>query len=112
MPTNSLNPKCVSGLRIPKMAGVNGRGADQYVPWWQRPVLQVKTGAEVLGCSPTQIYKLAGEGRLVMKRLAGRVVVETQGIVLLLEAAEAWTPSTRGEAGRRKRAELAAQRWR
>ena len=81
-------------------------------PWWQKPFHRVKSTADLLGCSSTQVYRLAGEGHLVMKRLAGRVVIETSSIVNLAQVAEDWTPSTRGEAGRRKRSELAAERWR
>ncbi|WP_238272145.1 hypothetical protein [Methylobacterium cerastii] len=62
---------------------------------------------DVTGLSPTTIYRLAAEGRLTLKRIAGRVVVETPGVIDLVRNAEPWKPGTRGAAARAKRAEVA-----
>ncbi|KOX59955.1 hypothetical protein ADL19_03670 [Streptomyces purpurogeneiscleroticus] len=63
--------------------------------------------AEVTGLSRSTIYRLASDGRLTLRRLAGRVVVETAGVLTLVENAEPWRPGTRGAAARAKRSEAA-----
>ena len=61
--------------------------------------------AEVTGLSRSTLYRLASAGRLTLRRLAGRVVVETAGVRALLDDAEPWQPGTRGAAARAKRSE-------
>lgn len=82
------------------------------VPWQERPLVTIQLASEVSGVSPTSIYRLAGEGRLTLRRLAGRVLVETPGLVKLIESAEPWTPSDQGKAARERRSELARAAWR
>lgn len=74
------------------------------VPWQSRPYLRMDVTAEVTGLSRSTIYRLASAGRLTLRRLAGRVVVETGGVLTLVETAEPWRPGTRGAAARAKRA--------
>ena len=87
-----------------------GNGAT--IPWRSRPLITVNLASEVAGISSTSIYRLAGQGRLTLKRLAGRVLVETAGLIALIESADPWTPSDRGKAARARRSELSRARWR
>lgn len=77
------------------------------IPWQKRPHLRMDVAADVTGLSRTTIYRLASEGRLKLRRLAGRVVVETPGVLTLVANAESWTPGNRGAAARAKRSEAA-----
>lgn len=79
----------------------------ETIPWDQRPHLRMRVTSEVTGLSPTTIYRLASEGKLTLRRIAGRVVVETPGVIALIKNAEPWKPGTRGGAARAKRAEVA-----
>jgi hypothetical protein len=81
------------------------------LPWRERPLVQIQLASQVSGLSPTSIYRMASQGRLVLKRLAGRVLVETSGLVKFIESAEPWTPSDRGTAARAKRSEIARANW-
>lgn len=80
---------------------------SETIPWDQRPHLRMTVTTDVTGLSPTTIYRLAAEGKLTLKRIAGRVVVETPGVVALVQNAEPWRPGKRGGAARSKRAEVA-----
>ncbi|WP_342110517.1 hypothetical protein [Methylobacterium sp. SI9] len=73
------------------------------IPWQKRPHLRMDVAGDVTGLSRTTIYRLASEGRLKLKRIAGRVVVDTAGILILVENAEPWRPGKRGAAARAKR---------
>jgi hypothetical protein len=77
------------------------------IPWQKRPHLRMDVAGDVTGLSRTTIYRLASEGRLKLKRLAGRVVVETAGVLSLVENAEPWRPGNRGAAARAKRSNAA-----
>lgn len=77
------------------------------IPWDKRPHLRMTVAADVTGLSRTTIYRLASEGKLTLKTLAGRVVVETQGVVALVKDAQPWRPGNRGAAARAKRSEAA-----
>jgi hypothetical protein len=68
----------------------------------------VQAASQLLGLSTASIYRLAGDGQLKLKRLGGRTLVETDGIVRTLESAEDWTPSAR--ARKAKQAQLDAHR--
>lgn len=80
---------------------------SETIPWDQRPHLRMTIATDVTGLSPTTIYRLAAEGKLTLKRIAGRVVVETPGVVALVEGAEPWKPGKRGGAARARRVEVA-----
>ena len=77
------------------------------IPWDRRPHLRMTVTSDVTGLSRTTIYRLAAEGKLTLKRIAGRVVVETPGVLALVKAAQPWAPSARGAAARAKRSEAA-----
>lgn len=65
------------------------------VPWRERPFQRIKVAAELLGVSPTKIYDLEKQGKLTLRKIDGRTVVETAGIIALVEFAEPWTPRRR-----------------
>jgi hypothetical protein len=62
---------------------------------------------EIAGISPASIYRLADEGQLSLRRLAGRTLVQTKSLVALLDKAETWTANDRGKEARAKRKEIA-----
>lgn len=61
--------------------------------WRERPLLPMRTAAELAGVSRCSLYKLSAQGRLKLKRLAGRVLVETESFARLVESAEEWVPA-------------------
>lgn len=73
------------------------------VDWRDRPLQPLPVAADIAGLSPTTIRRLAAEGKLTLKRLAGRTMVETVGLVALINNAERWTPSHRADAARHAR---------
>lgn len=81
------------------------------LPWRERAFNNINVASEALGVSRTSIYRLASQGKLTLRRVAGRVVVETAGLLAIVQTAEPWTPSDHGAGGRAKRAELARARW-
>lgn len=77
------------------------------LPWRDREFLQLKMAAEVAGVSITGIYRLHDAGKLKLRDLGGRTLVETQSLIALLNAAPEWTPRNRGAEAREKRKEIA-----
>jgi hypothetical protein len=86
--------------------------SDTGIPWQQCPHQQMNTAARISGLSPASLYRAAGDGRLRLVRLGGRTLVDTASLIAMQATAEPWKPSKVGEAGRKKRAETAAQNWR
>jgi hypothetical protein len=86
--------------------------APTRIPWRERPLQTLKTASEIAGVSVSSLYRLAAEGKLRFRKLAGRTVVETPSLVALVDSAEAWTPSDRGKAARARRSEIARAAWR
>ena len=68
--------------------------------WRKMPVQTVARAAELLCCSSAQVYALSHRNELELKRVAGRTVVATKGLVRLIDGAQPWTPSARGAAAR------------
>jgi hypothetical protein len=83
------------------------RERQDTIPWQKRPHLRIDVTADITGLSRSTIYRLASIGRLTLRRLAGRVVVETAGVLRLVEDAEPWKPGNRGAAARAKRSAAA-----
>jgi hypothetical protein len=84
---------------VPSAPPASKSDADGALPPWpDRPVLNVPTAAALLACSPAQVYALAGAGKLVLVKLAGRTGVRTDGVAKLIREAEPWTPSDRNRA--------------
>ena len=80
-------------------------------PWRDRPFQRTQNAAEIIGLSVPSIYKLAREGRLVLKRLGGRTLVETGSLIALMDAAEDWVPSDRTGKAVAKRIEQSRAGW-
>ncbi|WP_156752770.1 hypothetical protein [Mesorhizobium sp. WSM3873] len=81
------------------------------IPWRQRPFLPLITAAELLGLSPSSLYRLESERRLTFNRLGGRTLVTVGSLITLIDSADDWTPSDRGSAARAKRQERARAGW-
>lgn len=76
-------------------------------PWRDRPLHTMKTAAELCGVSIASLYRFSDEGRLTLRRLGGRTLVDTKSLIALIESAENWTPYDRGKEARAKRKEIA-----
>lgn len=72
-------------------------------PWRDRPFLQLKVAAEIIGLSPASLYRFSDEGKLTLKELGGRTLVETKSFIDLIDSAEDWTAKTRGKEARAAR---------
>lgn len=64
--------------------------------WRERPLLQLKIAAELAGVSPASLYRFSDEGKLKLKELGGRTLVDTKSLIALIESARDWTPKQRG----------------
>lgn len=76
-------------------------------PWRDRPLHPMKTAAEIVGVSIASLYRFSDEGRLVLRRLGGRTLVDTKSLIELADSAEPWTANDRGKEARAKRKEIA-----
>lgn len=79
--------------------------------WRDTAFLSLQRAAHVLGISVASLYRLEQSGKVKFRRLAGRTLVKTDGVIALESADEPWTASQAGSAARVKRAELAANGW-
>jgi hypothetical protein len=96
-------PKQAEDPAVPKLS------AD--TPWRDTAYLPLKRAAHVLGISVASLYRLEREGSLRFRRIAGRTLVRTPGVVVLADTDEPWTASKAGAAARERRAELAKTNW-
>jgi hypothetical protein len=71
----------------------------------------MKTASEILGLSPASLYRLAHDGRLKLKKLEGRTLVETKSLIAVVESASDWTPATRTAKANEARKAQAAASW-
>jgi hypothetical protein len=78
-----------------------------YTPWRDRPFLQMKAASEIVGVSVASLYKFSDIGRLKLRDLGGRTLVDTKSLIARIETASDWTPKNRGVAARAKRKEIA-----
>jgi len=81
--------------------------AIAYTPWRERPLLPLKIASEVAGVSPASLYRFSDEGRLKLRELGGRTLVDTPSLIALIGTAKDWTPRPRGQEARDKRKEIA-----
>ncbi|WP_026606044.1 hypothetical protein [Methylocapsa acidiphila] len=107
MQTKKKDPQ----VAVTPRAGTGHARKKDELPWRDRPLTQLALASQVSGLSQTSIRREAARGNLVLKRLAGRVLVETSSLVKLIESAEPWTASERGKAARQKRSEIARANW-
>lgn len=73
--------------------------------------MPLKAAARVAGVSVASLYALEHKGALRFRRIAGRTVVTTASLAMLIDADEQWEPSEVGAAARRARAELVKAGW-
>jgi hypothetical protein len=95
---------------MPK-AAIAPKAQSVEIPWQQIPHLTMQNAGRIAGLSPASLYRYASEGRLKLRRLAGRTLVDTQSLIALIESAEEWTPSDRAEKARATRVERARAAW-
>jgi len=63
----------------------------------------MQAASEVAGVSVAALYRAAGNGRLTLRRLEGRTLVETRSLIDFIARAESWKPSDRGKEARAAR---------
>jgi hypothetical protein len=78
-----------------------------YTPWQDRPHLQLKVASEIIGLSIASLYNFSDQGKLRLRELGGRTLVETESFKALIKTAKDWTPKNRGQEARAKRKEIA-----
>lgn len=76
---------------------------SERTPWRDRPLQTMQVASEIAGVSVAALYRAAGEGRLKLRRLEGRTLVETSSLIKFIEAAASWKPSNRGAKARASR---------
>ncbi len=91
---------------MPKEASTPASTPAPEVPWRDTAFLPLQRAAHVLGVSVASLYRLEQEGTLIFRRLRGRTLVRTGGVIALADADEPWTASAAGAAARVKRAAL------
>jgi hypothetical protein len=77
------------------------------IPWRERVNVTMQDAARIKGCSVASVYKLGREGRLKLKRDAGRTLVDVQSLIADSERIPDWSPSHRNQAACAKRQALA-----
>ena len=88
------------------------RAVHGRIPWRERPFQTLQTASDIAGVSVATLYRLAAEGKLRLRTLAGRTLIETSSLIELTDSAEPWTPSDRGKAARARRSAIARAAWR
>jgi hypothetical protein len=96
-------PRSISAPAV-QPAPTTGR---PHVPWRDCPLLPLRMAGEIAGISPASLYRFADIGKLKLRRLAGRTLVDTSSLIELLSTAEAWKATERGKEARAKRKEIA-----
>ena len=76
----------------------------ERTPWRDRPLQTMQIASAIAGVSVAALYRAASEGRLILRRLEGRTLVETSSLTAFIDGAESWTPSNRGAKARAIRA--------
>lgn len=95
-----------------KEVEAEGKPSKEALPWHEKRFNTLQFTSQFTGVSVPSLYKLAKEGKIALRRVAGRTLVETSSIRTLVDNAPAWTPSNAGAAARARRKEIAAQTWR
>jgi hypothetical protein len=95
---------------MPK-AALTSKAQSLNIPWQQIPHQTMQEASRIASLSPASLYRYAAEGRLKLRRLAGRTLIDTQSLMALIESAEEWTPSDRAEKARATRVERARAAW-
>ena len=95
-------PRKPSAIELSPATSMTG-----HTSWRDRPLLPLKVASEVVGISVGSLYRFADEGRLKLRTLAGRTLVDTKSLIALADGAQDWTPKDLGKEARAKRAEVA-----
>jgi hypothetical protein len=79
---------------------------------WRATLYQpMQAAAKIIGVSPASLYRLEAEGKLNLRRLAGRTLIETPSLIALADSAEAWSASKRSEQAVQARVGRARAAW-
>ena len=104
--TSTIAKTCHDGRH-----GARAHASHAKVHWRDTPLIRMRDASEILGLSVASLYRLAHEGKLVLKKLEGRTLVETRSLIEVADSASDWTPSTRTAAAISKRATRSKDSW-
>lgn len=91
-------------LEAPAIAATTKKVAAACVPMWRDTENQtLQAAARIAGVSPSSLYRMQSAGTLKFKRICGRVVVTTESLAKLIDGADDWTPSAKGQEARAAR---------
>jgi AcrR family transcriptional regulator len=83
---------------------------DTTASWHEFPYQSIAKSAQILGCSPAQIYAHLKSKKLRASALGGKTLIETKSLLAFLERAKPWQPNRRRvAAANERRVELAKQ---
>jgi len=95
----------------PSNSKITDKGSSGELPWHERPFLTMQFASQVAGISTASLYRYASLEKLVLKRLAGRVLVQTSSLERLLESAEDWSPTNCTSVATKRRIERSRASW-
>ncbi len=81
------------------------------VHWRDTPLIRMRDASEILGLSVASLYRLAHDGKLVLKKLEGRTLVETRSLIEVADSASDWAPDGRTKNAVHARQQRAAASW-
>lgn len=90
---------------------VNHTISAPALSWRDAPFLRMKNASEILGLSVASLYRLAHDGRLKLKKLEGRTLVETKSLIAVVESASDWTPAPKTTKATEARRARSAVSW-
>lgn len=106
LPSPKIAPKASDPARDSRT-----RAGRTRIHWRDTPLIRMQDASEILGLSVASLYRLARDGKLVLKKLEGRTLVDTKSLIEVADNASDWTPSTRPAAALSKRAARARESW-
>ena len=70
------------------------------IPWRERAFVNVPTAAELIGTSPAGVYAMHHEGKLTLRKMAGRTVAAVSELIRLIDSAEPLTEANKANKSR------------
>lgn len=106
--TTKARPKTPAAVSEVELGSERKSRADKTILRWQETsLLPMKIASAAAGVSITSLYRFADVGKLKLRTLAGRTLVDTKSLIALIEDAADWSPTNRGAEARAKRCEIA-----
>lgn len=67
---------------------VSSAKTTSNIIWSDKPLLPLRTAADLLGISRSGLYRLQASGKLTFCKLGGRTVVKTKSLISYLDTIE------------------------